>query len=393
VTEPPSAFFTPSQRKIVASGLAVLAVGVLLLFFFGIFYLIRGFVIQFQHVLFPLAIAGILATLLKPVAEFFHRRMSLSRNGSIVILFLLIFGLFAGLAIIALPVLFQELLAFLDFLPRFGDRILAAIHDNLPWLVSWLNERMEGDTLKENLEAFLSQHGESIQTAALQILMTLESTGTYLFGLVGMAAAYAVIPVYLFYLLKRDASGWDIMEKQLSFLKTDLREDFLFLAQKFVDLVVSFFRGQILVGLLMAVLFVMGFSVIGLEFAILFGVLIGLANIVPYLGTILGISLVVPMAFFQEGGGWILVALAAVVFLVVQALSDYLLVPWIMGDKTGMGPMLIIFSIFFWGTALGGILGMVLAIPLTAFFLVFWLLLREKYLPKWNEAYLSGEPG
>ena len=52
-----------------------------------------------------------------------------------------------------------------------------------------------------------------------------------------------------------------------------------------------------------------------------------------------------------------------------------------MGDKTGMGPMLIIFSVFFWGTALGGLLGMILAIPLTAFFLVFWRLVRDKYLP------------
>lgn len=46
-----------------------------------------------------------------------------------------------------------------------------------------------------------------------------------------------------------------------------------------------------------------------------------------------------------------------------------------------MSPMLIIFSIFFWGVALGGLLGMILAIPLTAFFLVFWRLAREKYLP------------
>jgi predicted PurR-regulated permease PerM len=106
-----------------------------------------------------------------------------------------------------------------------------------------------------------------------------------------------------------------------------------------------------------------------------------LLNIIPYLGTMLGILTVLPLAYFQEGGGTTLIGLCALVFAIGQLLTDYVFTPRIMGDKTGMGPMLLIFSVFFWGTALGGILGMVLAIPLTAFFLVFWRLAREKYLP------------
>ena len=80
--------------------------------------------------------------------------------------------------------------------------------------------------------------------------------------------------------------------------------------------------------------------------------------------------------------------LCAVVFCIGQLLCDYVFTPRVMGDRTGMSPMLIIFSIFFWGTAIGGILGMVLAIPLTAFFLVFWRLAREKSLPALTKAKL-----
>ncbi|MGE9294993.1 MAG: AI-2E family transporter, partial [Puniceicoccales bacterium] len=159
-------------------------------------------------------------------------------------------------------------------------------------------------------------------------------------------------------------------------------EDIIFLVRQFVDILVSFFRGQILIGLILSLLFALGFGLIGLKFAILLGILVGLGNIVPYLGTILGITVVLPLAYFQPGGGLQLIGMGVVVFAVVQTVEDYVLRPKIMGDKTGMGPMLIIFSIFFWGTALGGILGMILAIPLTAFFLVFWRLAREKYLPK-----------
>jgi predicted PurR-regulated permease PerM len=71
-----------------------------------------------------------------------------------------------------------------------------------------------------------------------------------------------------------------------------------------------------------------------------------------------------------------------VVLAIVQAVEGYVLTPKIMGDRTGLHPMVIIFAVFFWGAALGGILGMILAIPLTAFLVVFWRLAKEKYIPE-----------
>ena len=69
-----------------------------------------------------------------------------------------------------------------------------------------------------------------------------------------------------------------------------------------------------------------------------------------------------------------------VVLLIVQVIEGYILTPKIMGDRTGLHPMAIMVAVFFWGTALGGILGMILAIPLTAFLTVFWRLAKEKYI-------------
>ena len=81
----------------------------------------------------------------------------------------------------------------------------------------------------------------------------------------------------------------------------------------------------------------------------------------------MGLGTILPTAFFQPGGGLITVALALCVFVAVQMLEGYFLTPKIMGGKTGLHPTVIIFSVFFWGIALDGILGMILAIPLTAF--------------------------
>jgi predicted PurR-regulated permease PerM len=109
---------------------------------------------------------------------------------------------------------------------------------------------------------------------------------------------------------------------------------------------------------------------------------------VPYLGTILGFIITIPLAFFQPEGGWQLVGLLILVNAVVQAVEGWFLTPKIMGKQTGLHPAVIIFAVFFWGTAFGGVLGMLLAVPLTAFFVTAWRLAKLKYFhpPESKEA-------
>ena len=105
---------------------------------------------------------------------------------------------------------------------------------------------------------------------------------------------------------------------------------------------------------------------------------------VPYVALVSALLMVVffalPVAYLQPEGGLTLVMITLGVFVAVQLIEGYVLTPRIMGDATGLHPMVIIVAIFFWGTALDGILGMVLAIPLTAFGFVAWQLLRKRYL-------------
>ena len=95
----------------------------------------------------------------------------------------------------------------------------------------------------------------------------------------------------------------DAVERQLGFLRPQLREDVLFLMREFMDCVVVFFRGQIIIGTLMGVLLALGFTLVGLKFGLVIGLVIGALNIIPYLGTILGLSTAIPVAFLQAGGG------------------------------------------------------------------------------------------
>lgn len=394
----PSRLLSPTQRNIVGAGITVLAVVVLLGAIYGLFLLLRSFVNIFSDVLLPVALAAILATLLRPIVNFFEQKLKLSRVKSIGLLFALVLLVMFGLAAYAVPILFKQTIDLIEQIPLLISKAVAYITQEAPWIKDWLAPPApsaddaknvadaaagtELESVETIVKNFVIEHAAVIRDALEKSLKTIGAAGGLMLGLFAKIAAYAVIPVYLFYLLDSKRDQWKDIDSQLSFIDKKWRDDILFLIRQFADILVSFFRGQILIGIILSLLFALGFGVIGLKFAIILGIMVGLGNIVPYLGTILGVSVVLPLAYFQQEGGITLVGLCVVVFAIVQAIQDYVLTPKIMGDKTGMGPMLIIFSIFFWGTALGGILGMILAIPLTAFFLVFWRLAREKYLPR-----------
>jgi predicted PurR-regulated permease PerM len=158
-----------------------------------------------------------------------------------------------------------------------------------------------------------------------------------------------------------------------------VRADIVFLIREFVIIIESFFRGQMLIGFILGVLLSIGFTLVGLKFGLLIGLVLGALNIVPYLGTIIGLATVVPLAFFQPGGGWPLLGLVLLVKTIVQLIESWVITPKVMGERTGLHPVTIIVAIFFWGTAFGGVLGMLLAIPLTAFFVTAWRLAKQKY--------------
>ena len=380
MSDPQPTLFSPMQRRIIAAGATALAGVVLLAAAFGLLLLLRGFVAVFQDVLLPLAIAAILATLLRPVITLCESRLRLSRVQGIVLLYLLVILVLGLAGVLAVPLLLRQCGEFVRYVPELREDILAFLRQSAPPVWEWLQESL-GEPPELYFRSLLGENSGMLKQALAGLHATLGSVGGFLRGLFATVAAYSIIPVYLFFLLNGDHDPWRDVDRQLGFLSKERREDLLFLGRQFSGILTSFFRGQILIGLMLGAVLAGGFALVGLRFGILFGLVLGLLNIVPYLGTILGVATVLPLAYFQESGGLRLILFCTGVFVLGQLLVDYVFTPRVMGSRTGMSPMLIVFSIFFWGTALGGVLGMVLAIPLTAFFLVFWRLVREKYLP------------
>lgn len=367
---------TPVQRKLVGFALgfaALCSIGWLL------YILLSGtarFISTFSSVIWPLAVAGIMALVLRPVVGFFEQRLKVRRSVAVGLLYLCAGLLFTALLYSFVPAVISQVLDFFAYLPTLWRNTVAWGELHFPEWLTVARRYLENPAVKAALDGLTQQAQDLLGLLA----PTLKSAGAGIFGLFGFAASLAVIPVYLFFFLLSNADPTHSLSGHLPFLQKEQRDDVVYLVREFLGILVAFFRGQLLIGLIMGVLLATGFSVAGLKFGLAIGLLTGLLNIVPYLGSILGLSIALPLAFLQpEDGGVHLVAICVGIFAAVQALEGWFLTPRIMGQQTGLHPVAIIVAVFFWGKALGGVLGMMMAVPLTAFFVTAWRLVRRKY--------------
>lgn len=367
---------SPAQRRLVGFALGFGAIVATFGLLGLVFVALGRFIGEFSGVIWPIATAGILALILRPVVTLFQRRLKLPRLSAVILLYGLFVLALAGVLFAFAPAVISQIVDFIAYLPVLWQNTLKWGELHFPDWLAVARRYLENPAIKGTLDTVAQQ----AQDLVAQIAPSLKQAGAGIFGFFGFVASLAIIPVYLFFFL---LSGTDDPTKKLpehlTFLKAEHRDDVLFLVREFLGIIVAFFRGQILIGLIMGVLLAVGFSVGGLRFGLALGLLVGLLNIVPYLGSILGLSVVIPLALLQPGGGIGLVALCLGVFVVVQLIEGWLLTPRIMGQQTGLHPVAIIFAVFFWGHAFGGILGMLLAVPLTAFFVTAWRLARKKY--------------
>jgi predicted PurR-regulated permease PerM len=364
------------QRRLVgfAAGFIALAVSVALVA--GLVAGLAWLLGYFSGVIWPVAAAGILALIFRPTIDGFQRRLRFGRVTAVLLLYGLVAIAVAILMLCALPPLASQVDELVRSLPDLWHRALNYWQRNLPaWAQSY--DRLTTDPAVSNLGQTLSDEAQKIPG---RLFPSLAAAGSGLLGLLVFLAHLVLVPLFLFFLLLMPSVSADrIAAAHLPFLPPAWRRDVAFLGHEFVGIVVAFFRGQLLIGSAMGVLYGTGFALVGVKFGILLGLLVGLLNTVPYLGTITGLLTVLPLALLQPEGGGKLLGEAFAVMVAVQGVESWVLTPQIMGNRTGLHPMAITISFLFWTTALGGFAGLVLAVPLTAFLVIVWRFLRLKY--------------
>ncbi|MCW8984828.1 MAG: AI-2E family transporter [Thermoanaerobaculales bacterium] len=370
--------FSDRQRATIAAAITILSAVVILFAIGALFWIVGAFFVKFSAVFLPLAVAMVAALVVKPYYELISTRLKLGRVPALLVVFLSFIVPVAALGWFFGDLLVDQVKGLIEAFPKWWAASVEWVRARAPQLVYIYNETAVGQAVGDAVEG---QSGAVVDVAQY-LGRRMVSAGAGVLSGVATLLGWVVAPIYFAFFLMADTSHTSNLERFLPFLKSETRKDLVYLFEEFLNIIVAFFRGQLIIAFLQGLLFAIGFTLAGLKYGFVIGLTLGFLNIVPYLGNIIGLGTALPLAFFQPGGGLTRVLLVLVVFAAVQMIEGYLLTPKIMGDRTGLHPVVIIIAIFFWGTALNGIMGMILAIPLTAFLVVFWRLAREKYLPE-----------
>ena len=364
------------QRTTVATAITILSAAVIVVAVGAIFWLVGAFLSRFSNIFLPLAVAAVAALVIKPYYDFIHRRLHLGRVPALVAVFLTAIVPLAALGWFFGAIIAEQLKGFIQSCPLWWHNAVEWTTEHAPLITRLLTDNPLGQTIGNAVEGQTGVIVEGLELFGRRAL----TAGAGVMSWVGVLVCWAVFPIYFAFFLMADTTHLENLEKHLPFLKAETRRDVVYLLGEFLNIIVAFFRGQLIIAFLQGLLFGIGFTVVGLKYGFVIGLVLGFLNIIPYLGNIIGLATVLPLAFFQPGGGLVRVLAVLVIFAIVQAVEGYILTPKIMGDRTGLHPVVIIVAVFFWSTALNGIMGMILAIPLTAFLVVFWRLAREKYM-------------
>ncbi len=340
-----------------------------------IFLLVRlvGFL---QPVLLPFALAAILAYLLEPVVAFLCRK-GLSRTTGTLVVFFLFFLVATGVLLSVVPTAYRQGGEFIKNFPAYSTEAKNLGIRTMSSLEAMLHSRGLSETdgekevgfVAENVAAALTSTMEWLQQKLPDLLvgagdLLTRSIGGF-FGAFGLLIGFILVPVFLFFLL-RDAPAigkqWaDFLPLKHSPLKTELVSLLLEINQY----IIAFFRGQVLVGVINGTLIAIGLLIMGMDFAILIGLLVATLGIIPYAGTILtwGPAVLIAAAQF---GDWTHPLIVTAIFLGVNQLESLFISPWIVGDSVGLHPLTVILAVLMWTVILGGLIGALLAVPLTA---------------------------
>jgi len=192
-----------------------------------------------------------------------------------------------------------------------------------------------------------------------------QSIGGFL-GVTGFLFSLIMVPIYLFFLLKESPAIERRWREYLPLRDSRLKNEVAAVLEQINKYIIAFFRGQLLVCLINGTLIGTALYLYpGLNFAPLIGLLVVVLTMIPYLGIILSWIPAVLIAVAQWGD-WQHPLIVTLVFIVVQNLEALFISPRIVGNSVGLHPMTVIVSIFIWGLLIGGLLGPILAVPLTA---------------------------
>ena len=416
-----------------ATGLSMLVLGSLLV---GLVWMIGQIFSFLQPVLVPLVVAGIIAYLLDPVVRILEKR-GLSRLWAVMTVFLATLVAATLLVAAVLPAIqggrsfFREIFSkpvASEAVPSGGEALdVAADTEGSPeseekepekpvikpaagqsdlspalarslhnlqnkymdgpvgWALAETTDGGEpiayanGSPSPDSLDFFWrTRAGRTLYEYKGEILQTgqkwLSVGSSKILGFLGLVLGMIMVPVYLFFFLKDSASIREHWHEYVPLRASRFKTELVSTLQEINGYLISFFRGQVVVGVIDGILVGIALFFFDLPYALLIGVFMAILGIIPYIGNILCLIPACIIAYLHAETGsapfdlepWTYVGFVVLIFAGVQQINSLVTAPKIVGDSVGLHPLTVIFSMLFWSMILGGFVGALLAVPLSA---------------------------
>ena len=407
----PSAFQSKTLWRAL-TGVAIFIIGLLLV---GLIWLTGQVLGYLQPVLVPLAVAGIVAYLLDPVVTWLQKK-GLSRIKAVIAVFASFVLVIIGMAWMILPPIIEQI-SDSEKRENLGNNVVNMLEGikEQKW-VEHLLERVEPENgldhvshpqltpLPQNISATsetspteVASGGSAEATTGTEPSVPFTETrlasmlpdnlgstalnwikgGTNkLFGFFGLIVGFAMSPIYLYYFLKESSGIKAHWQDYVPLKASRFKDEVVETLREINGYLISFFRGQVLVALIDGLLVGIALWIFGLPYGLLIGIFMGVIGVIPYLGNVICLIPACIIAYIHYGqevnqtylgsSPWAYVGAVLAIFVVVQQINSLVTAPKIVGDAVGLHPMTVIFSMLFWSLLLGGVIGALLAVPLTA---------------------------
>jgi len=342
-------------RQLRAQTVRVLLSGALALLLLVLLYLAR-------RALLPFVLGSALAYLVAPLVDWVSARLPAQVRGRrswrglvVLAVYLLLAALLAGSLALMIPPIGAQVSVLAQRLPELAGKLYAAAPEIIRGWVNWYNQAMPADVraaLQRLIAGWISSLLTLLQQGAFKTVEVAFRTLSFVLGLV-------VVPLWVFYVL-RDRSELGATFERL--IPPAYRDDVRNTLTLMDAVLGAYLRGQFLLCLSVGLMFTVGLLFLGIDFALLLGVVSGVFEIVPVLGPVLGAipAVLVALATSPTRGLWVVV-----LALAVQQLENIFLVPQIHGMTVRLHPALVMLALVI-GSELGGVVGVILSVPMTA---------------------------
>jgi predicted PurR-regulated permease PerM len=327
-----------------------------------------------SEILLPFVAGMAIAYLLDPVTNRLERIGVNRRLAAFLIVGMFVF-VFVALLLVVVPLLASQLYALIANIPGYVTRL----HElTLSVEVPWLREMLgSGDANKT--------FNDVVREGAGWLAAFLRSLWLGGRSLISLLSLIVVTPVVAFYLI----SDWPRIVKTVEqWIPLKQREQVHALFAEIDAAIAGFVRGQSGVCLILGSYYALALSFVGLNFALLIGLLAGLISFIPFVGSLSGLLLAIGVAVAQFWPEWTPIVTVFGIFMVGQFVEGYILAPKFVGENVGLHPVWLMFAMFAFGY-LFGFVGLLVAVPVAA---AIGVLLRFALRRYRASAIYTGEP-